>query len=382
MTSGIHAPSQATAVEQFLLACLRSRWDASALSEVRAQSERSAEDWIAFRQLAMRENVAPLLYASLRGRGILPPSVEGDLASAYFHTAARNTLMLRQLEELLIRLDAAHVPAIALKGAALVESVYGNAAVRPMVDLDLLVKEQDVPAALACMRDAGFSALHPRGYKAEIIHQNPAPGSPPVELHWNLFVPPYFSYALPMAWFWETAIPVETDTGQSIMVLGPEAQLLHLCGHLYVHHWAPGDSPRLLWLHDVAELIVASPQLDWGRVIEVARQGGLVTSLKTVTQRLVQAWHLDLPGNIAAQLESLEPGDIELRLIASLAQAPPSLFGQLKLDLSLLPTWRARAHFLWRNLFPPAGYMRELYGAGGVLGVPRQYLRRWLEMLT
>ena len=126
-------------------------------------------------------------------------------------------------------LAAEQIAVILLKGAALAETIYGNIAVRPMGDLDLLVRREDVAAALAALRAAGWEAVEtePRdgltlAYEVEIALQKPGPIPVLLEIHWGLLDSPHYQHTLPIAWFWETAVPVEAD-GTGVLALGPEA---------------------------------------------------------------------------------------------------------------------------------------------------------------
>ena len=51
-------------------------------------------------------------------------------------------------------------------------------------------------------------------------------------------------------------------------------QALMLCMHGSKHVWS-----RLIWICDVAQLLISSPDLDWKEVIEEANQSGLWRSL-------------------------------------------------------------------------------------------------------
>ena len=95
-----------------------------------------------------------------------------------------------------------------------------------------------------------------------------------VELHWAITSPclpfdlEYQSVAPNLGWI---DLPGACE-GQNCAVraLAPEDLLLILCVHGAKHLWE-----RLIWLCDVAQLIGATPDLDWPRVLQMARERGV-----------------------------------------------------------------------------------------------------------
>src|SRR4051812_26165067 len=103
---------------------------------------------------ATRSGVAPLLYKSMEAMTCDRP-LSGEalqaLQDVYLHNALRNVTIWEELSAVLWTFQDAGVPVILLKGAHLAELVYGSPALRPMVDLDLLVRETDLVRAERCL---------------------------------------------------------------------------------------------------------------------------------------------------------------------------------------------------------------------------------------
>ena len=80
---------------------------------------------------------------------------------------------------------------------------------------------------------------------------------------------------MPVGWFWETAL--SSKIGRSpTLILAPEAQLLHLCGHAAVRGLGECE---LLWFHDIAEVIRHyHVQLDWDLLSTQAQAFSLLRS--------------------------------------------------------------------------------------------------------
>jgi hypothetical protein len=369
-------------VTQFLRLCLRGRWDPAALEVARALRARSDFDWDALRWVAYREGVAPLLYDIAGGQDLLPPSVKQDLRLVYYYHAGRNLLLLHKLEDVVGHLAAEGVPVILLKGAALAKTVYGNDAVRPMADLDLLVRREHVSTALRVLSAMGYEPAHPKlrandvfAYNYDVMLVKPGKTQAPIEIHWRLFSPLYYQHTVPMDWFWQTALPASVGDVPN-RVLGPEAQMLHLCGHLLLKHGHAGE-PRLLWLHDVAEVVAFyQEQIDWDQVLGRAQAYDLVLPTQRILTRVGDEWHAPIPSAAPERLRALRPSRDEERIFNWLAAAHHPAQHSLA-NLVSMPGWGPRLRFAWCKLFSSAAYMQHRYRIPHQFLVPLYYPYRW-----
>ena len=100
--------------------------------------------------------LTPLLFRRLAGVPDVPAPVLERLEAAYLANVARNLLLTQTLTTVLEQLEAADVPAVPLKGAALIETVYPDPGLRELLDLDLLVPLGRIATAQAALRAAGF----------------------------------------------------------------------------------------------------------------------------------------------------------------------------------------------------------------------------------
>jgi len=389
-----HRDSDYRTASEFLHLCLRGRWDPTALEAASDQSNSSHVDWQTVCQVAQRERLAPLLYHLTRGWGTatgLPPAVYEDLRRAYLGTARRNAILFSELERILPGLAAAGVPVLLLKGAALAQVVYGNIALRPMADLDLLVREKDVPAALRVLPALGYDIIPPLVYRSEVMLERHMQAERVlVELHWSPFVPPYYQYGGLIDWVWRTALPVaDGPIPSSAWVLGVEAQLLQLCGHIQLHHAAEGEA-RQLWLHDVAEVIAHyRDSIDWDEMLARAQEYDLVLPMQCIVAQVIpehgcrssKGWQPPVPAGIPERLRAMQPSPGEQHLHARLADGSRAGAQRVWADLAALPGRGPQLDFTWRNLFPPAGYMHTCYRVPHQLLVPLYYPYRWFLAL-
>ena len=116
------------------------------------------------------------------------------LREASLACAAKNLMLFADLAKIVVAAQTAGWPVIPLKGAFLAEAVYGDIALRPMADLDLLVKPADLPRAIETLRRLGYESeqpFDPVAQQAGFQDMPPMrrPGGAMVELHWTLVTP-------------------------------------------------------------------------------------------------------------------------------------------------------------------------------------------------
>jgi hypothetical protein len=248
--------------EALIAACRR---DAVALPRL------PENEWRGVIDAASALDVAGHLRAALAGdpaHGGMRGADWQHLERAYYATGARNAALLSDLREVLTAFAAHGIETAVLKGAALVETVYGNLAVRPMHDLDLLVWEADTAAAARTLERLGFEPddwYRPADwYVAHMHHLVPyRRGLVKVEVHHHL-LPPEFAVTVPLDVLWARVRPA-TVAGVPAKVLGPEDLLAHLVLHVVLAH---DFTAGLFRLRDIAEAVAHyRADIDWDRVL-------------------------------------------------------------------------------------------------------------------
>src|SRR6185369_10267951 len=106
---------------------------------------------------AIALGLAPWLHYRLESQNMRLPDARAQAKLDFMRQAevGRHTARRAQLAELLARLPA--VP-ILLKGAYLAECVYPAPGLRPMNDIDLLFKPEDLPAVGAALDELGYGS--------------------------------------------------------------------------------------------------------------------------------------------------------------------------------------------------------------------------------
>ena len=241
-------------------------------------------DWRRLLELAAWHRMLPLLWhhLSVRSTGLQPPDeVAAALKQAARESTARNLNLGVELDRALAVLEAEDVPVILLKGAALVETVYPHLGLRPMVDLDLLVRRADVDRAHAAVLGLGYSVYGGRLHRddeawlAAMHHHLPlvkAEGAVMIELHHQLLVDrPEFDVAS----LWERAVPGTRPPAH--LLPAPEDLLLHVAAHFALDRM----NRELCALGQLADLVRIAQhwEIDWDDLVERARRGSMADRL-------------------------------------------------------------------------------------------------------
>jgi putative nucleotidyltransferase-like protein len=242
-----------------------------------ADCERASVNWDSLAVRAIVLGLAPALHARLtEWQMTTPPKVMAKLGVTRQMHAQRNTAIYAQLGEALTAFAERSLYPIALKGVHLAAAVYPDLALRPMNDIDLLFKPEELPTAEAVLETLGYGGKHK---SAEL--------GPGVTKHTSTFqragaqaaTPnPYLSGgaermiephgSLEESWFGlkvditpgvrERAVKANLG-GHSCQVLAQEDLLLHLCVH-FSFHLIMG-SPAMVQLLDLR--YVTTGEVDW-----------------------------------------------------------------------------------------------------------------------
>jgi len=215
-------------------------------------------DWPAVARLALGHGLGALLYTAIAPvSGPAPPEILSELKQGYRLAAAMNALAMHDLGAILRALDKAGVEVLLLKGAALMNDVYPSPALRPMIDIDLLIRFSDYPAAIIALSAIGYEGTEPEPFQNlnglywnELLLHGVQGTRSQLELHWNLLDIPHYAARLPVDDLMRRAAPLDVD-GVQALALAPFDLLLHLCAHNLFHHQG------LLWRAEVDIAFVA-----------------------------------------------------------------------------------------------------------------------------
>jgi hypothetical protein len=294
------------------------------------------------REIAKAEGVLPLL-----------EWMSGRLSAIRSHAAVQLARRAR-LSRVLDLLARDGVSAVVIKGAHLAHTCYPDPALRPHVDIDLLIDARDVDAARRVF-DASGHRLIPHVTGRFVMSQfhyadssDGMPGLHAYDVHWQLANPAAFRDRLPFDTIRLHSVPIEAfgqhGRGPSL----PHA-LVIACIHRAAHH---GASDRLIWLNDLRLLLKAATTAQIDEFCRIADASGLNAVCHDACARTAQLFRdVQVPVLLAVRgVQSAEPSRAYLEA--------PSPLKQMWLDLRALNGWGDRAALVREHLFPPAAYMR------------------------
>ena len=112
-------------------------------------------DWIKIETLANEEGVTGILYKNLKDAGV-PRSALASFKDYYLSAAAQNLINTNALERLENALDSVQVEVMALKGVSLLNSIYPDIGMRPMGDLDLMIRPEKQKRFVNLLHNLGY----------------------------------------------------------------------------------------------------------------------------------------------------------------------------------------------------------------------------------
>jgi hypothetical protein len=262
------------------------------------------------------EKLYPMVFVRLRDHAerLRVPADVLQVLGAHHRT---NRLMELRRAADLRRIDAvlggAGIGFLILKGPVLAATVYPEPAARTMLDLDLLLAQEDYPAALAALETIGYRV--PRQFAGATLYAGDAPplvhddpGGAVLELHTMLDSLPELRDAY--AAMAPRARDVDLGHGIVLRALDREELFAHVVLHVSKHHRFEDELRSVL---DVALLMHAeSNALDWVALDRQWQQRGIADWIAlTVTLA-----HILLDSPLPAIYRERPPSDEVLTLAA------------------------------------------------------------------
>ncbi len=239
----------------------------------------SAAEWEAAEWVVYWQNALPWLAARIEETSIaVPEVVYGRLQALNTASRERTRRMLAACNEILEAFRQAGIDVVLLKGAVLSPIYYPDPLQRPLADLDLLIRPNDVSASRELMlKQLGYryysrsaeDEVYLRGERKENIW---APDNVhPVEVHFTLREE-YAGIGYELAeimWRESQERPYWQDTVARIP--NPAALLLHVCAHT-TSDWLI-QRGRLMHIDDIRKLCAQMQPDAWQKFSQMIQPG-------------------------------------------------------------------------------------------------------------
>jgi hypothetical protein len=281
----------------------------------------------------------PLLYHNLKIHNVEDP-IMARLKEEYVHAWSNNELLFHDIAALLRIFQAAGVETILLKGAALALHFYVDAGLRPMSDVDILVRPEKAKLAIKLLHEAGWKTNY-ESPESLLPYQHSVDFSDGrghrLDLHWKVL------------WdglqdvsdhdFWESALPVEINNVPT-SILNPTDQLLHVC----VHGAAWNDLPPLRWVADALIITrTAKSEINWNRLIEQIQKRRLMLPMRDTLGYLQNFPGITVPTDVLSAIRNMPASRLE-RILYRIRTGPNIGLHGLHIVYYWFNAWRFSQH--------------------------------------
>jgi len=268
----------------------------------------------------------PLLYHNLSSLGI-EDLVLTRAKGVYRYQLTKTHIMLHRTMPLLRELQNKGIGVILLKGSALILDYYPNFGTRPQLDIDIMVKPDDVDRAASLLVQHGLRCEYrqPLGIIRRFRHSCCFDRGPEIriDLHWNIMHPFSGEDAVPQIW----AQARETRyQDYPLLTMSPTHLLLHTCLHgLRWNRHAP-----CRWVADAIMIIRnAGPSIDWLRLSSLAKDLRVSVALHAALDYLDTTFRAGTPGEVIADLKTIPAGRLERAAFYVQTRDKSRLYGNL-----------------------------------------------------
>ncbi|HKR13116.1 MAG TPA: nucleotidyltransferase family protein [Pyrinomonadaceae bacterium] len=341
-------------VAELLLNCARTK---ASPERIRSLTETQI-DWNYFFLLARRHAVVPLVYQQLKHH--VSPEQLQQFKRHYLENSARNLVLTAELCRVVKLFGAAGIEAILYKGPLLSLIAYDDLALRRFVDLDVIVKRQDVLRARDLLLADNYTLSKPltnaqQEFLLRTQHNLQFTKDKRqliVELHWEV-APHLFASTVQGDALWSNLVPFELN-GTTVKTFSADDLLFSLCVHGSRHLWE-----RLGWICDVAELI-SRRELNWPALLDRAAKADSERMFLLGLYLAEQLLETKLPDEAKRRCEAdkrLE--QLAANVVANLFNGPehvPATSREIfKYNLGVRKSLSARARYLVHMLRPTDG---------------------------
>jgi len=249
-------------------------------------------------------NLVPLMSRNPSLLALQDPVFE-KCKGIYRYTWLSNQLLWKEALSVLSGLTKAGVDQIVLlKGMAMVLHYYRDFGMRAMADVDFLIKKSQATIAGDFLKASGWkqnvarfdlhNPAHLDSWHALNFMRGPKMD---LDLHWSLIQENCLRLDAAAL---KDAQPVTIET-LNLYILHPTHLLLQIC----VHGMKYSPVPLIRWIADAVTIVkMSGPQIDWDRLVDLARHARVCNALSSALQYLSEQFASPIPQTAIQQLRS------------------------------------------------------------------------------
>ena len=350
--------------EKFFLICRLLRTTQTETAVTEEFYNYSDHDWEEFWKVSRIHSVTELLYSRIMALNIVrqfPDNVLERFKEFLYPRASANSWLLQTGKEVTQRLLESGIETLALKGLFLQQAVYADDEIRPMNDVDLLVRREQIPAAIEILNEIGFRVLShfdPAFENEDIKHVPPMQNEygQTLELHWNL-LEENEPFSIDMDCVWDQKCCFDDQ----LWGLSVEHLIVHLAIHGSYQHYLRLGLRSLLDLNRVIEKF--ADEIEWEQVLSTAKTWNAEKSL-WISLKLTQKYlSLDLPEDVVLSLEPENGGEMFDRacLMTETLKPLQTVLSPDLMELSKDKNVGSRLSRIIKRIFIPKRQLARLY---------------------
>ena len=224
--------------------------------------------WESLGALAVMQGIAGLLYYHLKRLellDLLPQPFTRQMENAYNQIKGHAYAIEAEARVLSMNFKEAKIPVIALQGLSIL-NVYGDRGLRPLSDLDLMVREDQKDRLKALLAEAGYRNLV-TAYP-DILHKDGIS----IDIHTHILNLDRIRnrrYLFPedLTPMWERATPLFKES-DGLLVLDSYDNFIALAAHALKHSYS-----RMIWLSDLYESLLQLSNCNdgWEKIVTRAQ---------------------------------------------------------------------------------------------------------------
>ncbi len=274
----------------------------------------AAEAWLEYKAKIDFEKISgaekrlfPLVYHNLR-QNKFTDELTGFLKDAHREAYKKVAFNLQRAADLTSLLAQNNIETILLKGAALGINYYPSAALRPMSDVDLMIKPKDFAATVEILKTRNWRTNERNlSLIVEIIHacQFFDEEDFELDLHWRLMGECW--NADKNETFWDSAVMLKHNSLETKALCATD-QLFHVCRH--------GARYNLLspvrWVADAVMILRSADEIDWQRLLRLAQFYRFSLPLFHALNYLKGTFNAPIPSNFLESMGKIPKTRLEI----------------------------------------------------------------------
>ena len=305
----------------------------------------TVQDWEDFLTFINRNKLLPLVYSKLlryKNELAIPSQILNTMREDYLNTSARNLTLSYDIKHFFGIMNINKIEAMLLKGSYTAEKYYDTPALRPMCDIDILIRKKDLNKILELLCNNGYVISRTGNDATQKFHMPHliTKSGNSIDFHADIYQNPFFTWRkrIDISRIWSMASK-EKLYGVEVFNLPLEYNIVYLCTKIIIDNFRG----KLLQLYDIA-LILSKSEMNWDKLYVVAAELDSLKDIFCVLYFIKKLYHVDIPENALQRFEPSDFSDTQENYIMN------NLFSSNKVDGEYLAAQLAVGKNIFRKV--------------------------------